>query len=153
MLGRVKEVVQGALTNADVLFHQIVSDLNVQRSSAYTPIFQVMFALGDASFGAADTEDAWGLQVCGCLPCAVGRLRLGALLKLLRRALFVQEDVPTHFDLSIDMAETGDVLAGSLTYSCDLFTEGTISRMAEHFKVWLRLQAQRPLLVTGMPVH
>ena len=55
LLGRVKATVQGALAHADVPFQQIVSDLNVPRNAAYSPVFQTMFALeSDGS----DPQDA-----------------------------------------------------------------------------------------------
>jgi len=45
--------VQGALENADVPFQQVVADANVPRSSAYSPLFQNLFTLADASFESA----------------------------------------------------------------------------------------------------
>lgn len=70
MLGRVKRVVQGALANADVPFHQVVSDLSVPRSAAYSPIFQVMFIFGDASFDADAAEHVDPEEVCLRHVCA-----------------------------------------------------------------------------------
>ena len=55
LLGRVKTTVQGALAHADVPFQQIVSDLNVPRNAAYSPVFQTMFALEDNT---SDPQDA-----------------------------------------------------------------------------------------------
>lgn len=43
-------MVQSALANADVPFQQIVIDANVPRSASYTPLFQTIFTLEDASF-------------------------------------------------------------------------------------------------------
>ena len=54
LLGRVKATVQGALAHADVPFQQIVSDLNVPRNAAYSPVFQTMFALEDNMFESQD---------------------------------------------------------------------------------------------------
>jgi len=45
--------VQGALENADVPFQQVVADAHVLRSSAYSPLFQNLFTLADASFESA----------------------------------------------------------------------------------------------------
>jgi len=45
--------VQGALENADVPFQQVVADAHVPRSSAYSPLFQNLFTLADASFESA----------------------------------------------------------------------------------------------------
>lgn len=55
LLERVKATVQGALAHADVPFQQIVSDLNVPRNAAYSPVFQTMFALES---GVSDPQDA-----------------------------------------------------------------------------------------------
>ena len=56
LLGRVKKIVQGALANADVPFQQVVGDVGVPRSSAYSPVFQTMFMLDDASFSATSPQ-------------------------------------------------------------------------------------------------
>ena len=53
LLRRAKTAVQGALENADVPFQQVVADANVPRSSSYSPLFQVLFTLADASFDVA----------------------------------------------------------------------------------------------------
>jgi len=53
LLRRAKTAVQGALENADVPFQQVVADANVPRSSAYSPLFQNLFTLADASFESA----------------------------------------------------------------------------------------------------
>ena len=50
-----KATVQGALAHADVPFQQIVSDLNVPRNAAYSPVFQTMFALDN---DVPDPQDA-----------------------------------------------------------------------------------------------
>jgi len=53
LLRRTKTAVQGALENADVPFQQVVADAHVPRSSAYSPLFQNLFTLADASFESA----------------------------------------------------------------------------------------------------
>ena len=78
LLARVKKVVQGALANADVPFQQVVSDAGVPRSSAYSPVFQTMFMLDDASFSAEtpqgkdaegnDSIEVRGQHAARCLP-------------------------------------------------------------------------------------
>ena len=50
LLSRAKAVVRGALDNADLPFTQVVQAAAVPRSAAYSPLFQVMCVLQDASF-------------------------------------------------------------------------------------------------------
>lgn len=42
---RVKGVVQDAVANADIPFHQVVDAAAVARSAAYTPVFQTQLTL------------------------------------------------------------------------------------------------------------
>ena len=53
---RVKGVVQDAVANADIPFHQVVAAAAVARSSAYTPVFQTQLTL-DGWAGEAETAD------------------------------------------------------------------------------------------------
>lgn len=70
MLDRVKKVVQGALANADVPLQQVVSDLNVARSTSYTPVFQAAFSIDDVTFGAAaEALESQPSEVRGCFHC------------------------------------------------------------------------------------
>ena len=50
LLSRAKTVVRSALDNADLPFMQVVQAAGVPRSTAYSPLFQVMCVLQDASF-------------------------------------------------------------------------------------------------------
>ena len=50
LLSRAKTVVCGALDNADLPFMQVVQAAGVPRSTASSPLFQVMCVLQDASF-------------------------------------------------------------------------------------------------------
>ena len=50
LLSRAKTVVRGALDNADLPFMLVVQAAGVPRSTAYSPLFQVMCVLQDASF-------------------------------------------------------------------------------------------------------
>jgi len=86
LLRRTKTAVQGALENADVPFQQVVADANVPRSSAYSPLFQNLFMLADASFESAleldgatveqaevrppDQAPGWVLPRCGAASVA-----------------------------------------------------------------------------------
>ncbi len=77
-------MVQDALENADVPLQQVVADANVPRSKSYTPLFQNLFTLADASFESAvelegatvreaEVRYAWRgcmpqITVCRCPP-------------------------------------------------------------------------------------
>jgi len=67
--------VQGALENADVPFQQVVADANVPRSSAYSPLFQNLFTLADASFESALELDGASVEQAEVRPPAAPRLR------------------------------------------------------------------------------
>lgn len=41
----------------------------------------------------------------------------------------------TQFDLTLDLTDHGTVMEGKIIYSCDLFLESTVQRMAGHYKV------------------
>ena len=45
------------------------------------------------------------------------------------------------------MSDLGSALAGDITYSCDLFSEQTVQRMAGHYAV------STPVLPSGGLVH
>ena len=87
-------MVQSALANADVPFQQIVIDANVPRSASYTPLFQTIFTLEDASFDTSFELD--GAAVDGAEarraegPCHVIVCWLLRLPKLLRQELTIK---------------------------------------------------------------
>eukprot|EP00955_Chlamydomonas_euryale_P110802 366023-Chlamydomonas_euryale.AAC.5 len=60
VVGRVTAAVLGAIGNSEVPFARVVDALRVERSSAYNPVFQVLFVMPDAQLvadidaGAAD---------------------------------------------------------------------------------------------------
>lgn len=105
LLGRVKEKALAAYDNQDVPFEDLVELLNPERSTAYHPLFQVMFAWQNNAPSASAMP---GLDV-----------RL--------------EPVPTRrakFDLFFNLAPDG---AGTLEYAKDLFDRGTAEAVAARF--------------------
>jgi amino acid adenylation domain-containing protein len=104
LLARVHEVQLDAQGHQDVPFDRLVSELATERSLAYTPIFQVLFALQNASNPSLRLP---GLEVDGInLPAA-----------------------NTKFDLSLLLRDAGEAVAGGMEYSLDLFDPPTIDRL------------------------
>ncbi len=107
LLGRVREVALQAYTHQDLPFEQLVEELQPQRSTSYTPLFQVMFVLQNAPLASIELS---GLTVSS-LESNIGTAK---------------------FDLTLSMQETTEELIGTLEYNSDLFDEGTICRMVGH---------------------
>ncbi|HET6763406.1 MAG TPA: condensation domain-containing protein, partial [Longimicrobiaceae bacterium] len=116
LVHRVKEVTLGAYAHQDLPFERLVEELNVGRSLAHAPLFQVMFALQNtgtpATLAGAPQVDP-DAEVDG----STGP---GAL-------------ATAKFDLTLNLTETPGGLFGSLEYSTDLFDEATARRTAAHY--------------------
>lgn len=114
LLGRVKDTALGAQAHQDLPFERLVEALELDRSSAQSPLFQVLFnhqaAIADA-----------------------GQVRLGSGLTLEKVAL---DKHSARFDLSLDTYESAGRLHAVFTYALDVFEEATIMGFGED---WLRL--------------
>ena len=108
LIGKVREATLGAYANQDVPFERIVEELKPERSSTYTPLFQMMFVLQNTPPAALAIS---GLTLTH-LECARDTAK---------------------FDLTLTMVETEHGLTGSFVYNADLFEPDTIARMAGHF--------------------
>jgi amino acid adenylation domain-containing protein/FkbM family methyltransferase len=113
LLRRVREVVLEAYAHQDVPFEKLIEELKVERSLSRAPIFQVNFALHN--------EPTSALELAG-----------------LTLSFLEIESVTAKYDLSLNMAETGRGLAGTLTYNTDLFDAATAQRMMTHFETLLK---------------
>ncbi|HYX23921.1 MAG TPA: amino acid adenylation domain-containing protein, partial [Thermoanaerobaculia bacterium] len=111
-LGQTREAVLGAAEHQDLPFEKLVEELAPMRDARYTPLFQVMFTLQNASAGAPRLP---GLAV---EPLAV-------------------ESGLAKFDLLL--AVTGDEkgLDASFELNADLFDGATIERLAASFETLL----------------
>jgi len=112
LLGRVRKVCLEAYAHQDLPFEKLLEELQPQRDLGRTPLFQVMFVLQNAP---SSNLKLPGLQVSH---------------------LAAQKE-RSEFDLTLWMSEWGEVIAGSLEYSTDLFEEATINRMLGHFQTLL----------------
>jgi len=108
ILGRVRSAAVGAFAHQDLPFEKLISELQPQRSTSHTPIFQVMFVLHRVEAGDLKLADL-----------SLSRIDV--------------EQGTVMFDLVLGMQDAGKELCGYLNYSTDLFEAGTIRRMIRHF--------------------
>ncbi len=119
LLHRVRETCLGAYAHQDLPFERLVEELHPARDLSRNPLFQVMFVLQNAS-----------LQ-----PLELPGLSLSP----------VEVDTgTTHFDLTLNIADTEQGLVGTLAYNTDLFEAVTIARMLGHFRTLLEAVATAP---------
>ncbi|UGQ48691.1 non-ribosomal peptide synthetase [Massilia endophytica] len=130
LLEQSKQTCLAAYDNQDLPFEQLVSALNPERSTAYSPLFQVMFVLQN---NAASEFALPGLKVS--------------------RAESEAAEAVAKFDLTLSMAEGEDGLHARFNYNIGLFDAATIERMAQRFALLLDTLAsepERPLASIGM---
>jgi amino acid adenylation domain-containing protein/non-ribosomal peptide synthase protein (TIGR01720 family) len=119
LLSRVREVSLEAYAHQDVPFEKIVDELQLRRNLSHSPLFQVMFALQNIPLDLPELPD----------------LQLNWV------------DVPQEvakFDLTCNMMEESDGIVVDLEYNTDLFSEETITRMADHFTLLLTQMLEDP---------
>jgi amino acid adenylation domain-containing protein len=109
LLGRVRQATLGAYEHQEVPFEKLVAELQPERSLSHSPLFQVMFILQNVERG--------GLELPGVRMQGVSA-----------------EGETAKFDLSLALGADERGLAGSITYSTDLFEAGTIRRMLGHLE-------------------
>ena len=112
LLKRVKETCLGAFSHQDVPFEKLVDELQPERASSHSPLFQVVFAMQN-----------------------VPRERI-ALTGLEASGAGIEGEI-AKFDLTLVISEAEDSLIGGLEYNCDLFDRERISRLANHFQTIL----------------
>ena len=119
LLQQVKQVTLGAYSNQDLPFEQLVEELKPERHLNRNPLFDVMFALQNA------TESALTLPGLTLSPIS-------------------KESKTAKLDLNLNLFESASGLEGILEYSTDLFKPATIKRMIEHFQVLLETVVNQP---------
>ncbi|OKH38899.1 non-ribosomal peptide synthetase [Calothrix sp. HK-06] len=112
LLLRVRRICLEAYTHQDVPFEQLVEVLQPVRNLSHTPIFQVMFALQNASMGELELPN----------------LSVEVVEPLVKTA---------KFDVTLSMEERNGQLIGEWEYNTDLFDDSTIERMLNNFQVLL----------------
>ncbi|MEW5926734.1 MAG: amino acid adenylation domain-containing protein [Gemmatimonadota bacterium] len=116
-LRRVRETTLGAYEHQEVPFEKLVEELRPERSLSHSPLFQVMFTMGD---DAAPPGGLPGLAVQG----------VGAELHVAK------------FDLVLGLSAHPDGIRGVLDYRTDLFEPATIRRMVQHLGAVLEQVAE-----------
>src|SRR6185503_9960195 len=89
LVGRVKEVALGGYLHQDVPFEKLVEELQPERHTSHSPLYQVMFELQNAPMG--------GLELPG-----------------LGLELVPADNEAAKFDLTLNLYEVGEVIGGSL---------------------------------------
>jgi amino acid adenylation domain-containing protein len=109
LLDQVREFALEAYRHQDVPFERVLEELYVDRSLNRTPVFQVIFALQNASSGLQELK---GLKI----------EELGA------------EAWTARFDLEVNAIERNGQLDIVWIYKRDLFDRGRIEQMARHYE-------------------
>jgi amino acid adenylation domain-containing protein/FkbM family methyltransferase len=109
LLRQVRQASVDAYVHQDVPFEKLVEELAPERATAYTPLFQVMFAFEDLPQTSLPMND---LQITP----------------------LQAESATAKFDLTLVLVAAGPVINGTLEYSTDLFYASTIEKMLGHFQ-------------------
>ena len=121
VLDRVRETTLGAYDHQELPFEKLLEILQPVRSTAYTPVVQVMFNLHNEPGGTA------GLQGVNVTPFAIDR-------------------GTAKFDLSVAIVESASGLQVGFEYNTDLFERATVQLLQQHFFDVLSAVASSPQL-------
>jgi amino acid adenylation domain-containing protein len=125
---RVRETALGAFAHQDLPFERLVDGLEVERHLAYSPLFQVMFNL--------QTLRSSRLEVPGL---AFEPLEI--------------ERGGSQLDLTLNLFQWDDGLAGFVEYNTDLFDRATMERLLGHYQILLQGILESPgRVVSELPL-
>ncbi|PYP88079.1 MAG: non-ribosomal peptide synthetase [Blastocatellia bacterium AA13] len=119
VLRRVREVALAAYMHQDVPFEKLVEELQPERNSGRSPIFQVSF----------------GMEQGREIPAHLSDLELTSL------------EAPSgtsKFELTLALEENAGRISGSVEYNTDLFEEPTVIRMIGHYLSFLENAVESP---------
>src|SRR5215813_12705730 len=119
LLSRVKQIALNAFAHQNLPFERLLEEVQLDRSLAYTPVVQILFALQN-------------------MPRPI--LKLGEL----EVSEFLFPKRTSKLDLSLYVGATTDGLTLSFEYSTDLFDVSTIERMAGHYRMLLEGAVAQP---------
>ncbi|MET8159739.1 amino acid adenylation domain-containing protein [Sphaerisporangium sp. NPDC005289] len=119
LVRRARDTTLDAYANQDIPFERLVERLAPRREPGRTPFFQVMFSTEEGGPGLP--------QLPGV---TASPLPLG--------------EEPAKFDLSVGVRIDDGRIAGTITYSADLFDDRTVRRLADHYTTLLTAVAAAP---------
>jgi amino acid adenylation domain-containing protein len=120
LLERVRVVALGAYAHQDLPFEKLVEELQPERDTGRSPLFQAMMVLQNTP--AATAGEVEGLQ-----------------LRMIETGRHT-----TQFDLVLNVGWAIGELQLGLEYNTDLFEQGTIRRMLRHLNVLLESVVSNP---------
>src|ERR1700741_182011 len=128
LVARVRESALGAYEHQDLPFEKLVEVMQPERDTSYSPLFQVMFHLGNLEM------PSFNLPGLTLTP--------------------LEADTGTSkFDLTLDLTESSTGLKGFFDYSTDLFDQVTIQRLSERFQILLQaIVADPETLISSLPL-
>ncbi|MBX3630048.1 MAG: amino acid adenylation domain-containing protein [Nitrosomonas sp.] len=115
----VDEMLMNAYANQNTPFDHLVDALQVERSAARNPLFQVGIAFNNITPAVID-------------------------LPGLKLTPLVSPTETSQFDLTLYLSEVSGELIGNFTYSTDLFEQSTVERIASHFRKLLENVVENP---------
>lgn len=124
VLLQAKAVALAAQEHQEVPFEQVVELLKPPRTRAHTPLFQVMFAWQNNESCAFELE---GLSVDMLTP----------------------PSATARYDLTLELAESGEQITGILNYATALFEEATVTRHVRYLEALLSKMAADPSMRAG----
>lgn len=128
LLERVRDTTLDAYMHQDLPFEKLLTDLPVERSLSYAPLFQVVLILQHVRLNVSTLP---GLHV----------------------EMLATENATAKFDLTYLLNETPNGLQGILEYNTDLFDEATVARMATHYQQLLEaLVTQTQQYIWALPL-
>jgi surfactin family lipopeptide synthetase A len=119
LLAQVKKIALDAYDHQNLPFEKLVEALQPERNLSYHPLFQVMFILQNSPSGQLQMQN-------------------------LKLSSFEIESSTTQLDLTLEIFDSINGLAGRFEYNTDLFARATITRMVEHFQNLLEAIATNP---------
>jgi non-ribosomal peptide synthetase component F len=109
LLAQTRDRVLAALDHQEVPFERLVQDLNVDRDTSRSPLFQVLFGMHNSEGPAGAWPDG------------------------LRAEPFRLQITSTRQDVSLHVDDRPDGLWGAFGYRTELFDAGTIARFADQY--------------------
>ncbi|RCX18350.1 amino acid adenylation domain-containing protein [Anaerobacterium chartisolvens] len=127
LLCRVRKTVLEAFDHQDYPFGRLVEQVNIERDSSRSPVFQIAFAFQQS----LTTDDA------GLTSFALSAQGFQVDINGLTFESMELEQRGVPFDIMVMAAEGPNGVGISMRYNRDLFDSSTISRMLGHFKILL----------------